>query len=78
MTTTPKDVFRLPRKRRSPIAAINKERRARRAEHIRLVAVWLAIDPKMEPAEIRKRFASRGIELMLETVEDYIRAARRL
>jgi hypothetical protein len=78
MPTTPNDMFRLPRSRRSPVATINKERRARRAEQIRLVAVWLAKDPEIEPIEIKKRFASRGIEVALETVEDYIRAARRL
>jgi len=78
MTTTPNDLFRLPRRQRSPIAATNKERRARRAEQIRLIAVWLAKDPKIEPTEIKKRFASRGIEVALETVEDYIRVARRL
>jgi hypothetical protein len=75
---TPNGLFRLPRKQQSPIAAINKEKRARRAEQIRLVGEWLRKKPKIEPVEIQERFASVGIELQLETVRDYIYAARQL
>jgi hypothetical protein len=43
--TTSNDLFRLPRSReRSPIAAINKGRRARRAEQIRLVACGIEVE----------------------------------